>query len=76
MAGNRYGNCSRCGHALRPVFFTQEEELYNKSLGMYMKTGRKRQAVDVLVCPECLAEECVDDSFDGEWYGERNLCFW
>jgi hypothetical protein len=31
-------------------------------------TGRKRRAVDVLVCPCCFKEHCVDDTFDGPWY--------
>lgn len=33
-----------------------------------MKTGRKRQAVSHLICEDCLKQQIVDNSFDGEWY--------
>lgn len=61
-----YGICERCGISLIPRWFTEEErKIVNGS--MY-KTGRVRQAVDVLFCPHCLKEYCVDDSFDGNWH--------
>ena len=61
-----YGNCSKCGASLKPVFFTEEEYKTTQDGHMY-KTGRKRSAVDYLECPYCLHIEVVDDSFDGPW---------
>lgn len=61
-----YGRCERCGTSLEPIWFTEEEIKYVK--GSMIKTGRVRQAVDVLICPHCLKQYCVDDSFDGNWY--------
>ena len=62
-----YGiSCSECGCTMEPVFFTEDE--YKTSNGSLYKTGRKRLAVDYLICPCCLTKECVDDSFDGPWY--------
>ena len=63
---NKYGNCCRCDAPLQPVWFTEEE--YRTKYGHMYKTGRKRSAVDYLICPVCLHKECVDDSFDGGWY--------
>ena len=65
---SKFGNCTCCGSSLVPIFFEQEEERLDRSFGIYVKTGRKRTAVDVLVCPSCLKEECVDDSLDGAWH--------
>ena len=67
MAG-KFGSCSDCGSSLVPIYFEQEEERFDHHFGLYIKTGRKRTAVDVLVCPSCLKEECVDDSLDVEWH--------
>ena len=50
---------------MEAVWFIDEE--YKTMQGMMYKTGRKRQAVDYLVCPVCYKRECVDDSFDGPW---------
>ena len=61
---NKYGTC-KCGSALEPIWFTEEEtEIVH---GCICKTGRKRRAVDVLVCPTCFKEYATDDSFDGPW---------
>lgn len=62
---NKYGTCERCGTDLIPIWFTEEERKVVN--GIMSKTGRTRQAVDVLSCPHCLKEYCVDDSFDGNW---------
>lgn len=58
--------CSKCGGYLIPVYFTEEE--IKTCDGHQYKTGRKRRAVSHLVCEDCMSNECVDDSFDGEWY--------
>lgn len=63
---NIYGECCECGAPLEPVWFTEYE--YKVIKGHMYKTGRKRIAVDSLVCPYCLHVECVDDSFDGPWH--------
>ena len=60
-----FGNCAECGHPLTAVWFTEEE--YETVSGIMTKTGRKRRAVDYLVCESCRCKYCVDDSFDGEW---------
>lgn len=65
--GNIYGECDSCGAGLEPVWFTQEETVLDV-YGCYRKTGRKRRAVDALVCPCCFKEFCVDDTFDSPWY--------
>lgn len=62
---SRYGQCPECGADMEAVWFIDEE--YKTMQGMMYKTGRKRQAVDYLVCPVCYKRECVDDSFDGPW---------
>ena len=62
---SQYGNCSVCGSPLYPVWFTEEE--YKVKDGIMYETGRKRKAVDYLVCCTCLNKVCVDDSFDGPW---------
>lgn len=58
---NNFGKC-KCGGNLQPVYFMEEERIKG------VKTGRKRSAVSHLVCEDCLRNECVDDSFDGNWY--------
>ena len=63
---SKYGECSVCGESLEAVWFIEEE--YNTFEGRMYKTGRKRRAIDYLVCPECDHKECIDDSFDGPWY--------
>ena len=63
---SKYGQCENCGTDLEAVWF--EEEEYETAHGVRYKTGRKRRAVDYLICPICLERECVDDSFDGPWY--------
>ena len=61
-----FGQCSDCNCELEAVWF--EEEEIKMEYGLLIKTGRKRNAVDYLVCPCCLNRYCVDDSFDGEWH--------
>lgn len=63
----KYGICPDCEVELEPVWFTEEEYKTNM-FGHQYKTGRKRRAVDYLVCPCCLKKSCVDDSFDGLWH--------
>lgn len=62
---SKYGICSKCNIPLDPVWFTETE--YNVEYGIRHKTGRKRKAVDYLICPNCLSKVCVDDSFDRPW---------
>lgn len=62
---SKYGECSNCGAELEAVWFTEYE--YKTNQGIMYKTGRKRRAVDYLICPICMRKECVDDSFDGPW---------
>jgi len=64
----RFGNCSRCGGSLSPVYFIEEEEVYER--GYSYKTGRKRTAVSHLTCTSCLKDECIDGSFDDSWIKE------
>jgi hypothetical protein len=60
-----FGNCE-CGGKLMPIYFVDEE--YTVIKGIMTYTGRKKMAVSHLTCEHCLKNECVDDSFDGEWY--------
>ena len=64
---NKYGTCERCGGTLTPVFFTEYEE--KVVYGCRYRTGRYRRAVSHLTCDDCCKNYCVDDSFDGPWYG-------
>jgi hypothetical protein len=66
MEDSKYGVCEGCGVPLEPVWFIGDEVDYH--VGYPYLTGRKRRAVDVLVCPCCFKEHCVDDTFDGPWY--------
>lgn len=66
MKSNDYGICNECGVEYEPVWFTEEE--YVTSGGIMVRTGRKRRAVDYLICPCCLKKQCVDDSYDGAWH--------
>ena len=68
----KYGRCE-CGVSLEPVFFIQEEIKENYSPYYQYKTGRARKAIDVLVCPYCLREYCIDDSLDGPWMDKELL---
>ena len=61
-----FGKCPCCGGDLHPIWFIEEEVKVN--YGHLYYTGRKRKAVSHLTCEDCLNNECVDDSFDGEWY--------
>lgn len=61
---SKFGEC-KCGGNLQPVYFTEEERKKG------IKTGRKRRAVSHLVCENCLRNECIDDSFDGNWYKDQ-----
>ena len=49
--------CEDCGTQMEPVWFTDRRN-----------DGKRRLAVDYLICPCCLTKQCVDDSFDGPWY--------
>jgi hypothetical protein len=62
---NEYGYCSECGAELIAVWFTDIE--YELVGGVWLKTGRTKQAVSHLECEICGHRECVDDSFDGPW---------
>lgn len=58
-----YGICEECYSDLEAVWFIDEEmDEYGH------KTGRKRHAVDYLICPYCLDKYCVDDSYDSGWW--------
>lgn len=63
---SEYGYCDECDVILEPVWFIEEE--YITSGGIMCRTGRKRRAVDYLICPCCLKKQCVDESFDGAWH--------
>ena len=63
---SKYGVCPDCGTDLIAVWFTEEETEKARD-GFTYKTGRKRRAVDYLLCSCCLTRYCVDDSFDGPW---------
>jgi hypothetical protein len=63
---NKFGYCPECEGPLEPVWFTEEEYVTNMFGHMY-RTGRKRRAVDYLVCAYCGKKQCVDDTFDGLW---------
>lgn len=63
---NSFGYCPDCGAPLEAVWFIEEE--YKTAYGTMYRTGRKRRAVDYLVCQDCFTKQCVDDSFDGPWH--------
>lgn len=65
---NDTGICPRCKEALEKVLFTEEEEILDKDIHAYIKTGRKRINVNYLECPNCGHRETVDDSFAGPWH--------
>lgn len=67
-----YGECVFCECALEPVWFIEEE--YKTAHGCLYKTGRKRMAIDYLVCPACLSRHPVDDTFDHPWRQETSKC--
>lgn len=75
MKKSDFGICEDCGVELEAVWFTEYE--YRTINGSMYRTGRYRNAVDYLICPMCLNKQCVDDSFDGLWFGrykwERKL---
>lgn len=60
--------CPRCEEVLEEVLFTEEEEIFDKDIHAYIKTGRKRTNVSYLECPHCGHRETVDDSFAGPWH--------
>lgn len=49
--------CYKCKVQMEPVWFKQRRP-----------DGMERLVLDYLICPFCLSIQCVDDSFDGEWY--------
>ena len=61
-----FGKCPYCNGNLKPIWFKKKKKVVRS--GHLMKTGRKRQAVSYLICEDCLEQQIVDDSFDGEWY--------
>lgn len=61
-----FGDCPECGYPLEAVWFTEDEYKITDFGAMY-RTGRKRRAVDYLLCPWCGKKQCVDDTFDGQW---------
>lgn len=63
MKNTDYGNCDKCNAPLEAIWF---KEIERDSHGI--KTGRVRDSVSVLVCPYCLKNFSVDDSFDENWY--------
>lgn len=63
---NYYGECPVCGNDLSPIWFVEEQIKHDH--GVIYKTGKKRNAVDYLICEYCGHKECVDDTFDGAWY--------
>lgn len=63
-----FGICPECGYSLEAVWFVDEEYKTTQFGAMY-RTGRKRWAVDYLVCEVCGKKQCVDDTFDGPWKG-------
>lgn len=64
---NKYGYCDICKCPLEPIWFVEEEYTIDKYKNQ-IKTGRKKHAVDYLICPNCLKRYCIDDSFDGDWF--------
>ena len=60
-----YGDCPHCGGKLQAEWFVEEECRYVN--GHSYKTGRVRDAVAYIYCPNCLRNFPVDDSFDGPW---------
>lgn len=62
-----FGECPHCGGKLIPIWFTEEEMIVDE-YGHMIKTGRKRRAISHLLCENCLRNQCIDDSFDGDWY--------
>lgn len=60
-----YGNCE-CGMPLVAHWFLERQ---TDERGYF--TGMIRKNVDVLVCPICLREYCVDDSFAGAWHRNK-----
>ena len=57
----RFGLCE-CGAPLKAMWYIAKE--CNK---YEHETGRVKNAVDYLYCPECGRTYIVDDSFDGPW---------
>ncbi len=64
--GNRYGKCVECNCELMPSGWFIERE-YRTVNGIKTQTSRRRKALESLVCPNCLKEYPVDDSFDEPW---------
>lgn len=66
MRESIYGNCDRCNSQLEPIWFTEYE--YETYGGTRVKTGRKRKSVSHLICPNCMKNYIVGDSYDGSWH--------
>lgn len=59
---SKFGFCEKCEDIeLEPVWFKEQEFIK----GVW--TGRTRTACSHLVCPCCMKNYAVDDSFDGPW---------
>lgn len=63
---SKYGKCESWHDDLEPVWFKEEERCIRGTA--LIKTGRTRLAVSHLVCPSCLKNYIVDDSFDEPWH--------
>lgn len=63
MINKDYGVCERCGTKLQVSEWFTEYEYDEKG----MPTGRTKKAVSSLICPCCLKNYCVDDTFDEPW---------
>lgn len=61
-----FGMCDDCGVELEAVWFMEKE--FRTVNSFMIRTGRKRRAVDYLICPCCLKKQCVNDSYDGAWH--------
>lgn len=66
MLNYNFGKCDICDADLEPIWFEEEETKVEH--GCMYKTGRKRTACSHLVCPYCLKNFAVDDTFDRPWH--------
>lgn len=63
-----YPKCKHCDCTMEPIWFEEKELRRNSYDGQLYPTGRKRIACSHFTCPECLRNECADNSFDGPWH--------
>lgn len=57
-----YGNC-KCGTPLVAHWFLERQTERDG-----YPTGLVRKNIDVLACPSCLREYCLDDTFASKWH--------